>query len=221
MTEEYFDERERELLDYFRNNMVDPATRGTDVSGETFTAGVAQTDFVLANTLVKNVAEIITVDGADKRKGYDFTVSYGEGNSSTTVTLNVAMTGGEIVVIPYHYGSAMIEREYSRTDTVLPRIVIMFLAGDELYAGLGDRVEDGLGSYITASYRIEIRDKYASRARRLLSEMFNWARKLRHAGLYKMIEAKPLDMQNFDYDRDKEAYIWQFTLDVRWDSIFQ
>jgi len=220
MAEEFFDQREQELLDYFRNNFVDPALRGTDVT-ETFTATAAQTSFLLTNTLVKNVAEEITVAGVTKRKGYDFDVSYGEGNNTTTVTLKVGAVLNDAVVITYHYGSSTIEREFSRTDVILPRVVMMFMSGGEVLAALGDTMEGGKGSYFVAAYRMEIRDRYASRARRSLSTMFNLVRKLRHKNLFRMIVARASNVQNFDYDREKEAYVWQFTLNVQWDLLFE
>jgi len=220
MAEEFFDQREQELLDYFRNNFTDPSSRGTDTT-DTFTATAGQTVFTLTNTLVKNVAETITVDGATMRKGYDYSVAYGSGNTSTTVTLEVGATVGDAVVIAYHYGSSAVEREFSRTDVILPRVVMMFITGTERMAGLGDAMEGSKGSYFIASYRIEVRDRYASRARRSLSTMFNLVRKLRHENLFRMIMCRASDVQNFDYDREKEAYIWQFTIDVQWDLLFE
>lgn len=220
MAEEFFDQREQELLDYFRNNFTDPSARGTDTS-DSFTATAGQTIFELTNVLVKNVAETITVEGVTKRKGYDFTVEYGEGNHVTNVVLNTGAILNDTVIIEYHYGSSAIEREYSRTDVILPRIVMMFMTGGEIYAGLGDAMESSKGSYFVASYRIEIRDRYASRARRSLSTMFNLVRKLRHQNLFRMIISKASNVQNFDYDREKEAYIWQFTLNIQWDLLFE
>jgi hypothetical protein len=220
MTEEYLDDRERELLDYFRNNTTDYISRSTN-KVDTFVATSLQTEFTLTQTLVKNVRDTLTVDGVTKYKGEDFTVAYGEGAAATVVTLNTGAVLSDSVVITYTYGSAIVEREFSRTDTVLPRIVMMFLTGSEEFAGLGDSMEDGVGSYINASYRIEIRDKYASRARRITSICFNLGRKLRHAYLHRIITASVGDLQNFDYDVEKACYIWQFTLDVQWDSIFQ
>jgi len=220
MTEEYIYERERELLDYFRNNLADPTTSRFTSTTDNFTSGSGSTNFVLTNTLVKNVSDTITVASVTKRKGSDFTVSYGEGSKTSSITLTTAAGSGEAVAIGYTYGSAMVEREYARTDTTLPRIVMMFLTGSEEFAGLGDAMEDGKGSYFNASYIFEIRDRYATRARELASKAFNLGRKLRHANLHRVIITESSDMQTFDYDREKEAYIWQFTLDITWDSIF-
>jgi hypothetical protein len=220
MTEEYIYQRERELLDYFRNNITDPEDRGIDTT-DTFTATALQTVFTLKNNLVKNVADTITVNSVTKYKGSDYTVTYGEGKKPTIVTLKTAATLGWAVVIGYHYGESMIEREYSRTDVKLPRIVIMFLTGSEAFAALGDYVESTLGSYFNVSYRLEIRSKYATQARQLASEAFNLCRKMRHSGLYRTNITRPNAMMNFDYDREKEAYIWQFTVDIQWEIMFQ
>jgi len=224
MTEEFFDQRERDMLDYFRNNFTDPIDRGNTIT-ETFTATAGQTEFNLRNTLVKNIADTITVDATTKRKGYHYTVDYGEGNETTTVTFNSAMIGGETVEITYYYGSSVIEREFSRDDSALPRVIFYFLTGTEQVAALGDYMNANgngeKGSYHNASYRIEVRDRYASRARRLVSQLFNVPKKMRHANLFRVNIVLASDMQNFDFDKDKEAYIWQFNLDIQWEIMFE
>ena len=220
MAEEYIYERERDLLDYLRNNLTDPEERGTDAT-ETHTATAGQTEFILNHQLVKNVADTITVNAVTKRKGYDYTVEYGEGKESTILTLKVGATVGHAVVITYHYGSSLIEREFSRTDTTLPRVVMMFLIGEEDFAALGDIMEFGKGSYFNVSFRIEIRVRYANRARILASQAFNLFRKLRQQSLYRTNITRAGSVQNFDYDRDKEAYIWQFTGDVQWEILYE
>ena len=220
MAEEYIYQREQDLLDYFRNNITDPESRGS-VRTETFTATASQTAFVLASVLVKNVATTITVDAVDKRKGHDFTVSYGEGKKVTTVTLGTGAGVGEAVVIEYTYGPSMIEREYSRSDAKLPRIIMMFLSGSEEFAGIGDTMLDGKGSYFNGSYVFEIRARYASQARQLASQAFNLGRKMRQDNIFRTYITQVSDLQNFDYDREKDAYIWQFTLDIQWDILFE
>lgn len=221
MTEEYIYERERGLLDYFRNNLADPETRGTDVTDESHIATAGQTVFTLDNTLVKNVAEEITLDGVTLRKGYDFYVTYGEGSNATTITLIVAASLSDELLVTYHYGPSMIEREFSRTDVQLPRIVMMFLTGSEEFAGLGDAMEGTKGSYFNASYRFEVRSRYATQARQLASQAFNLGRKLRQESLFRTNITRSYDLQNFDYDRDKEAYVWQFSVDVQWEIMYE
>lgn len=226
MTEEFIYERERDLLDYLRNNMTDPLDNTPDARAvdktESFTATAGQTVFTLNNVLVKNVADEITVDGVTKRKGYDYYVTYGEGKTgNTTVTLYVGATVGDAVIISYRYGQSLIEREFSRTDSKLPRIVMMFLTGEEDFAALGDLMEGTKGSYFNVSYRIEIRDKYANRARELASQCFNLFRKLRQESLFRTNITRAGSVQNFDYDVEKEAYIWQFTGDVQWEIMYE
>jgi len=220
MTEEYIYQRERDLLDYFRNNLTDPEARGTDTT-DTFTATALQTKFTLKNNFVKNVADTITVNSVTKYKGSDYYVTYGEGKNVTTVTLSTAASVGNSVVIGYHYGESFVEREFSRTDVKLPRIIIMFLSGSEGFAALGDYVESTLGSYFNVSYRIEIRSKYASQARQLSSEAFNLCKKMRHSNLYRTNITRPNALMNFDYDREKECYIWMFNIDIQWEIMFQ
>jgi len=226
MAEEYIYQRERDVLDYLRNNMTDPLdgtadVRGTDTT-DTFTATAAQTEFTLSRPLVKNVADTITVDGDTKRKGYDYTVSYGEGKQgNTVVTLKTGASLSDAVVIGYRYGQSLIEREFSRSDTKLPRIVMMFLVGDEDYAALGDHMEGTRGSYFNVSFRIEVRDRYANRARELVSQVFNLFRKMRQANLYRTNITRAGSVQNFDYDTEKEAYIWQFTGDIQWEIMYE
>lgn len=224
MAEEFIYEREREMLDYVRNNLTDPETRATTVT-DTFTATASQTAFVLINNRVKNVRETITVDSVTKRKGYDFTVSYGQGSKTTTVTLKVGASVSDSVVIIYDYGPSMVEREFSRSDVKLPRVIIMFLTGSEEFASLNDDMGDGTvsgkGSYFNASFRIEVRDKYADRARITASEAFNLGQKMRHANLFRTNITNSTDMQNFDYDIEKDAYIWQFTFNIQWEILFE
>ena len=225
MTEEYVYQRERELLDYFRNNLTDPTSPARSTAAtDTFTATAGQTVFTLTNTLVKNVRETITVAGVTKRKGYDFSVTYGEGSGATTVTLNTGATLSDAVVVTYTYGSSMVEREFSRTDVTLPRVIIMHLTGSEEPAALNDDMGDGTtsgqGSYFNVSFRVEIRDKYANRARTLASQAFNLGQKMRHANLFRTNITNSTDMQNFDYDIEKDAYIWQFTINIQWEIIF-
>lgn len=218
MAEEYIYEREQDLLDYFRNNQTDPESRAI-VFTDNFVATASQTVFWLSNTFVKNVDDTITVAGVIIRKGYDYSVTYGEGKKKTKVTLKVGASLSDAIIINYRFGKSLIEREFSRTDVLLPRIVMMFLTGSEEFAGLGDAMENATGSYFNASYRFEIRDKYASRNRIISSQMFNWARKLRRQNLFRMNIARAYDLENFDYDREKEAYIWMFSLDVQWDLL--
>jgi len=218
MAEEYIYEREQDLLDYFRNNQVDPEDRNKSIQ-ETHTATASQTVFWLKQPFVKNVRETITVAGVTKRKGYDYTVTYGEGKEKTKVTLSTGATVSDAVVITYNFGKSLIEREFSRTDVLLPRIVMMFITGSEEFVGLGDAMESATGSYFNAAYRFEIRDKYASRARIIASQMYNWARKLRRDNLFRVNIAQAYDLENFDYDREKESYVWQFSLDIQWDML--
>ncbi len=219
MAEEYLYERERELLDYFRNNLTDPVTRNKTVT-KTFTATAGQTVFWLEDPLVKNVADTITVNAVTQRKGLNYTVTYAEGKQKKTkVTLGTGANVAEAVVIEYTFGKSMLEREFSRTDTLLPRVVMMFLTGSEEFVGLGDAMETSTGSYFNASYRFEVRDKYASRARQTVSELFNLGRLLRRQNLFRMNIARAYDMENFDYDTEKEAYVWQFSIDIQWDML--
>jgi len=220
MTEEYLFERERDFLDYIRNNLDDPSDRGTDVTNESHTMVAGQTVITLRNAFVKNVAETITVNAVTKRKGYDYYVTYGEGNSATTVTLSAAPGAGIIVTISYHFGPSMIEREFSRSDTQLPRVVMMFLTGSEEPAALGDYVEYGQGSYANMVYRFEVRSEYASQARELASKLYNLGQKMRQAGLFRTNITQSKDIQNFDYDIDKNAYIWQLSINVQWEIKF-
>lgn len=225
MTEEYIYERERDMLDYFRNNLSDPENRGTTVT-ETFTVPLltTQTDFYLAQTLVKNVADNILVNAVPKYKGYDFVVEYGEGKEVTKIVLKTAATAGQVVSITYSYGPSLIEREFSRSDTQLPRVVVMFLTGTEDFAALGDYMDvEGVGqqgSYFNAVYRFEIRDRYATRARKMASEVANLCKKIRHANLFRVNITRATDMQNFDYDMEKAAYVWQLSLEIQWEVMF-
>lgn len=220
MAEEYIYERERDLLDYFRNNATDPDNRSKIVTDETHTMTVGQTEIILNKTLVKNVADLIDVGGSSKRKGKYYTVEYGEGKAITKVNLVAAATGGEVIKITYMFGPSFIEREYSRSDAQIPRVIIAFLTGSEEFAALGDYMESAKGSYFNASYSFEIRDKYATRTRQLASQIFNLGRKLRHANLFRTNITQVTELENLDFDPDKDCYIWRFNLDIQWEIMF-
>lgn len=221
MAEEFIYQRERDFLDYIRNNVTDPQDRVT-LKTETFTAQAGgQLSFTLTAPTVKSVADSITVNSAPKKKGYDYSVAYGEGQAQqSVVTLTTTATSGVPVVIPYYYGSSMVEREYSRTDVELPRIVMMFITGGEEPAALGDYIEFGKGSYFNAAYRLEVRSKYATEARVLASKVYNLCQKARHAGLFRLNFSGASDLENFDYDIEKGAYVWQMTVSLTWEIIF-
>jgi hypothetical protein len=224
MTEEYIYERERDMLDYFRNHLNDPDNRGISAT-ETFTATAGQTDFWLGQTLVKNVADTITINSSTVCKGYRYKVVYGEGKDRTKVVLTTPAALNDVIVITYFYGSSIIEREFSRSDTQLPRVVCMFLTGSEDFAALGDYMDvEGVGtqgSYFNAVYRFEIRDKYATRARKIASEVANLCKKMRHANLFRVNITRMSDMQNFDYDNEKDAYVWHLNLEIQWEIMFE
>jgi len=86
---------------------------------------------------------------------------------------------------------------------------------------MGDGTTSGQGSYFNASFRVEVRDQYANRARVTASKAFNLGQKMRHANLFRVNITNSTDMQNFDYDIEKDCYIWQFTINVQWEIIFQ
>jgi len=228
MTEEYIDERERDLLDYLRNNTIDPENRG-ETTTQSFIATASQTEFYLSQPAVKNVADTITrTSGSNTftlRKGYEYYVVYGEGKELSKVILYTGLSAADVLNITYHFGQCLLEREYSRSDVKLPRIIMMFLTGSENFAALGDYMDvEGVGtkgSYFNASYRFEIRDQYATRARKITSRIFNQCKKLRHANIFRVNITRPTDLQNFDYDPEKNCYIWQFTLEIEWEIMFQ
>ena len=219
MTEEYIMDRERDLLDFFRNNLDDPEDRGNAVE-QTFIAVEGQTEFQLSNSLVKNVADTIKINDVLHYKGYHYKVEYGEGKRPSTVTINTPLEEDDEVKIMYSYGEAMVEREYSRSDAKLPRVILMFLTGSAVYGALGDNFEDGKGTYLPVAVQIEVRDRFANRARKIASQAFNLGLKMRHADLFRTNIVNPEDLQNMDYDIEKECYIWTFTLSVEWELIF-
>jgi hypothetical protein len=223
MTEEFIFERERDMLDYFRNNLADPENRALTAT-ETFITAAGQTEIWLSQTLVKNVRDTITYNTSTLSKGYHFTVEYGEGKDRTKIILKTPALNNDIVTITYSYGQSIIEREFSRSDVQLPRVVCMFLTGNENFAALGDYMDvEGVGqqgSYFDAVYRFEIRDRYATRARRIASEVFNLCKKMRHANLFRVNITRGTDMQNFDYDMEKAAYVWQLSLEIQWEVMF-
>jgi len=222
MTEEYLDEREQDMLDYFRNQWTDPeaGTRNETVT-ETFTATASQSTYTLKNQRTRNVADTIDVDGTTYRKGTHYTVAYGEGKRQSVITFGgITFVSGEVVTIIYTFGSSLIAREFSRDDATLPRVVMHTLTGTENFAALGDAMLSGKGSYHDGAYQFEVRSKYANQARRLASIGFNIPKKMRHANLFRTNIIRATDIRNFDFDPDKDAYIWQFTVEIQWEIKF-
>jgi len=219
MTEEFFYQREDELYDWIAQNLVTADPLGTNET-DTFTATASQTVFTLTNKAVCYIKSV-TVNSVLQKRGWDYTVTYGDVNQDTVVTMNTGVSVGLSVVIVYHITDTFFDREYSRATEIMPRIILIYLTASKQRAGLGDIMTGGVGTFINASYRIEVRSLNAQEARRLASEMFNMADKARHANLYKTVWTLGSDMQQLNFDPDKNAYTFQMTLDVKWQLLVQ
>jgi len=216
---ELITDRENDLRDYLNNTIEDPEERG-DSYVDTVTLAAGTTEYQLENNKVKYVADTISVAGSIKSKGFHYTVEYGVGEAMTIITFTTPLAVESEVIINYHCNVALVEKGFSRSATKLPRIVMTLINGDEDYAALGDQLEDGKGVYINANYRIEIRDIYATRCKKLASKVFNSVMALRHKDLFRVNITRANGLKNFDYDPDKDCYIWQFNCDIQWELIF-
>jgi len=221
MAEESIDDRERELLDYILFNLEDPEERSTLVE-EAFAAADGQEEYILNNNNITCVKNTITINGTTYRRGKHYIVEYGNSDEKTAkITFSDPLTTNDAVIIPYYYGTALIEREYSRTKTKLPRIIMKLLLGGEEFAGLGEITEGGQGSYFNMSYKFILRDSRDIRNDQTNASLLNILRRVRHAGLYKHIISAIESWETFGYDIAKECYIRHVSFNVKWEVNFE
>lgn len=210
--------RENELLTYLRNNMTDPSGRGTSKT-DTFTATAGQTVFTLTQTLVKNVSSL-TINGTSKYIGYDYTVQYGEGNGTTTVTLRTGATLSDTVVIIYRYGESMIYEGFQRLDSSLPRISIIPGSWTTEFMSIGEQNTGSSGNWIyyNCTYTAEIRSRFAKQEKDMLFELSNLINLYRQLTPqpYKTIIAVVESVIPEDFDNELRVYRGDVRFTIKW-----
>jgi len=217
MTDGVYD-REWDILIHMRNNLTDPEARGTDTT-DTFTGDGIETNFVLTNTLVKNVSEV-RVGATTYYRGYDYLVTYGEGTGTTTVTFLVAPTGS--IEVDYHYGTTFIAMEVARQDSGMPRCILMQITANEEFLGLGEDHGSGKkASVLLLVHRFEVRGEYAGQVKSIVNQAWNIVSGMRHERIYHLRMIQAADLTNFDYDPELKLYKQQFTIRSEWIHIFK
>lgn len=210
--------REKELINSIRANTVDPESRGDD-NTDSFTATASQTAFVLSDTRVKYISSV-TIDGVDKYIGYHYTLALGEGTSSSTVNLRTAMTGGETVIIIYHYGQTILYEGFQRLESSLPRMSMILNGATSEMIAIGESGEQAgtKQKYWTANYQVEVRSSYASQLKDLLNEFSNMLDQLRQNNpqLYKTLIITVDRYVNYDFDNTLRLYRGRIFFTVKW-----
>lgn len=210
-------DRELEFVTYLRNNITDPSARGTSKT-DTFSPTMGQTAFVLTLTAVKNVVSV-TVAGVSKYIGYDYTVAYGEGTATTTVTLNTGATIGQSVVIIYKYGTVFIYEGFQRLDSELPRISIIPITKNAIPMSIGEQSNgSGRWIYYICNYKVVVRSRFANQLKSLSETAWNAINLFRQETPvpYNMVEANIGSITSEDFDNDLRLYECNFTVSIKW-----
>lgn len=210
-------DRETDLINYLRNSITDPSSRGT-TAAQTYTATAGQTLFTLTNTLVKNIISV-TVNGTSKYIGYHYTINLGEGNAQSTVTLLTASTVGDTVVITYKYGSVMVYEGYLREDVALPRVALIFDGATPEFVSIGeDDSAGGKSIYYNARYTCEIRSNYAKQMKTILNDVMSVINKYRQTTPqpYKTIVTQITFIQSYDFDQELRIYRGFVSFTIKW-----
>jgi len=219
MAEEYWYQFEDMLVDWFRARYPDPETRATAITDEII-ATAGQTEF---ETSVGDVQFIKAVrwENATLRRGYDYTVEYPDDlTEPAKVIFNTPVSLNDEIEIDFEIGHSWIDTEYSRRDNEMPRAILTHLTSAEVIAGLGELMEDGLGTYVMSSWVVEVRSTHLRQAKRLASQMFNSGKHLRRELPFRFITAETSDLQEIGFEEEKNAYTWTFQLDVQWELKF-
>jgi hypothetical protein len=132
-----------EMIQFLRNNLTDPSSRGTNTT-QSYTATAGQTEFVITTNYPFNVSSV-TKNAVTLSFGTDYTFNY----DTKTLTLTAGATVGDAIVISYHYSETWIFPDYPRQDLSIssyPRICVSALAESDDVLGLS---LDGMGSVFT------------------------------------------------------------------------
>lgn len=209
------------FLNYLRTSITDPSGRGT-AKTDTLTAAASPT-FTLTQTLVKQITSV-TVNGVAKYIGYDYTVSLGEGTAASTITLVTTPTPGDTVVVVYRYGTSMIYEGFARVDSELPRISVISLGLVPEMMSIGEQ-SDGTGKwiYLEGSYMLELRSRFSSQLKTMLSDVFNKVNQFRQLTPqpYKVVISRVTNINPMDFDQEIRVYRAQVNVTVKWMVQFQ
>lgn len=219
MTVDYLHDRELEMWNYLRVNMVDPSARGTAAT-DTFDSTAGQTVYTLSNYLVKQITSV-TVNGNPSYNGHNYLVSYGEGNTGlTTITFRTSPGAGTgNVVVVYKYGKSMINEGFAREDAELPRINIIPVDINQEYVSIGENSDgSSLWIYYNCTYRATIRSRYAKQMKSLFDEFSKLINTYRQSTPqpYKTIEPRVQRIIPQDFDNELRLYQAEVIFTVKW-----
>jgi hypothetical protein len=221
--DENYRERELEVLNYLRNNLTDPLTRGT-IKTDLFDGDGIKVTFTLTELQVKNVISV-EVDGDNRYIGHNYYIDLGEGNLPSTITFRTPPPiGTDNVEVVYKTGESMIYEGFQRNDSLTPRISMVSMGGSFEMVSIG---EDGVYGgdkqvYYNANYSFEIRSKYAKQMKNLtveLGKLLNRYRQL-NPQPYKTIISRVLYTQPFDFDNELRVYRSRITFEIKWITKF-
>jgi len=127
-----------ELMNFLRNsNIISTTNRGVTTVSDSFTATAGQTVFTLTNATVKNV-RAVTVNAVVKTYITDYTIDF----DAHTVTLLVASTVSDAIIIQYDYGTTdKIFPDYPQKQikmNSMPRIAFDIINGDSNLNSIGE-----------------------------------------------------------------------------------
>lgn len=127
------------LVDFLRNNLIDPRDRAETSGSDTFTATASQTDFILTPSSGK-ISSItsVTVEGVTATKWEEYWIDF----RNQTIKFFTGVTLNEEVVVTYKYGiSNWIYWDKPREDlgdASFPRINISIVSGSGRRLGNSD-----------------------------------------------------------------------------------
>ncbi|MFQ5621284.1 MAG: hypothetical protein ACE5FT_05560 [Candidatus Nanoarchaeia archaeon] len=169
-----------EIVVFLRNNLTDPATRGTTGS-DVFTGDGTTTTFTLGHTNVTNVISV-TDSGVSQTFGTHYTVDYKntDPTASPTVTFTTAPGSTNEIIVNNHWGNTWIYPDYPRLDLGLqsyPRVSIDItsIRTDNLGIGGTSVISEYLLSMTAFADRTETVDGILNEARSgLITNMKNF-----------------------------------------------
>lgn len=216
---DYLRDREIEMWNYLRVNMIDPNGRGKSHT-DLLDSEAGQVEFILSKNRVKHI-DSVKVDGVIKYMNYDYKVEFGEGaNGKTTITLKESPgEEDDIVEIVYSYGKSMINEGFAREDVELPRINIIPMDINQEYVSIGEH-SDGTGAWIyyNCSYRVTLRSRYAKQLKSMYDTFSKLINKYRQSTPqpYGTIEPRVIRITPQDFDNELRLYQAEIYFSVKW-----
>ena len=200
-TIDYF-QMKQELVVFLRNQDVMTITsRGVTTVTEEFNGTGSKTDFVLAQSNLKNVRSV-TVGGVAKTFGTDYTVDY----TTYTVTFTTAPASGtNNVDIEYDYGTDKIFPDFPKTTLSIsnfPRISVDLISVDSVPGGFGNVLKNRI-TFTVVVYGVNKKDilDYLTSVRSAFISEWTSFYYLKH--VIRPIATGPMIMMSLEKGKDK------------------